>query len=90
MTQTITAPTAIRPTATFNAPAPTVNPTTAPVNPLEETLSSIAAMREQLSNLEARLMEAGRKIKAALVEQKLKERQYADANRKLERIRLAV
>ena len=59
-------------------------------NPLEETLASIAAMREQLSNLEARLLEAGRKIKAALVEQRLKERQYADANRKLERIRLAV
>ena len=90
MTQTMTTPTTFRATSTFNAPAPTVNPTTAPANPLEETLSSIAAMREQLSNLESRLLEAGRKIKAALVEQKLKERQYADANRKLERIRLAV
>ena len=90
MTQTITTPTSIRPTATFNAPAPTVNPTTVPANPLDETLASLAAMREQLSNLESRLLEAGRKIKAALVEQRLKERQYADATKKLEKIRLAV
>ena len=91
MTQAMTTPTTVRPTATFNAPAPTVaQPTTAPVNPLDETLASIAAMREQLTNLENRLLEAGRKIKAALVEQRLKERQYADAVRKLEKIRLAV
>ena len=90
MTQATTTPTTIRPTATFNAPTPTVNPATAPVNPLDETLASIAAMREQLTNLENRLLEAGRKIKAALVEQRLKERQYADAVRKLEKIRLAV
>ena len=91
MTQTMTTPTPFRPTAAFNAPAPTVaQPTTAPANPLDETLASISAMREQLANLEARLLEAGRKIKAALVEQRLKERQYADATRKLERIRLAV
>ena len=91
MTQTMPTPTTIRPTTTFNAPTPTAaQPTTAPVNPLDETLASIAAMREQLTNLEARLLEAGRKIKAALVEQRLKERQYADAVRKLEKIRLAV
>ncbi len=59
-------------------------------NPLDETLASLVSMREQLSGLESRLLEAGRKIKAALVEQRLKERLYADANRKLERIRLAV
>jgi len=76
MTQTIT--------------TPTINPTTVPVNPLDETLASLAAMREQLATLESRLLEAGRKIKAALVEQRLKERQYADATRKLEKIRLAV
>ena len=79
--------------------APNVNPnatavariqTSAPVNPLDETLASLAAMREQLSTLEARLLEAGRKIKAALIEQRQKERLYADATRKLERIRLAV
>ena len=62
----------------------------AQANPLDETLASITSMREQLANLEARLLEAARKIKAALVEQRLKERQFADATRKLERIRLAV
>ena len=90
MTQTMPTPTTFRPTVTINSPAPTVNPATAPVNPLDETLASIAAMREQLTNLENRLLEAGRKIKAALVEQRLKERQYVDAVRKLEKIRLAV
>ena len=59
-------------------------------NPLDETLASLASMREQLSGLESRLLEAGRKIKAALLEQRQKERQYAEANRKLERIRMAV
>ena len=91
MTQAMTTPTTFRPTATFNAPAPTAaQQTNVSVNPLDETLASIAAMREQLTNLENRLLEAGRKIKAALVEQRLKERQYADAVRKLEKIRLAV
>ena len=75
MSQTITTPTVA---------------TQTPSNPLDETLASITAMREQLSNLESRLLEAGRKIKAALIEQRQKERQYADATRKLERIRLAV
>ena len=81
---------------------PIVNPTVAnpaaftrvqpaaQTSPLDETLASLVSMREQLSSLEARLLEAGRKIKAALIEQRQKERQYADATRKLERIRLAV
>ena len=85
MTQTVTTP-----TTTYARPTQPVAQQTPVANPLDETLASISAMREQLSNLEARLMEAGRKIKAALVEQRLKERQYADATRKLERIRLAV
>ncbi|MBQ6474100.1 MAG: hypothetical protein IJJ33_19070 [Victivallales bacterium] len=89
MSQTITTtsgnPAVANPAAAFARVQPAVQ-----TNPLDETLASLASMREQLSNLEARLMEAGRKIKAALVEQRLKERQYADANRKLERIRLAV
>ena len=91
MTQTLN-PTAaqsgtIPSTFTRTVPQPTV---AAPSNPLEETLANVAAMREQLANLEARLLEAGRKLKAALIEQKQKERQYAEATRKLERIRLAV
>ena len=77
------------PTVTNPAPFTRVQPVVQ-TNPLDETLASINAMREQLANLEARLMEAGRKIKAALIEQRQKERQYADATRKLERIRLAV
>ena len=59
-------------------------------NPLDDALAYISEMREQLSNIETRLLEAGRKIKTALIEQKQKERIYTNANRKLERIRLAV
>ena len=86
MTQTVTTP-----TTTYARPMqPVAQQTPVATNPLDETLANLASMREQLANLEARLLEAGRKIKAALVEQRLKERQYADATRKLERIRLAV
>ena len=58
--------------------------------PLAEIAASIASMREHLDNLNARLTEAARKIREAQVIQRQKERQFADANRKLERIRLAV
>ena len=85
MTQTMPTP-----TTTYTRPIQPVAQQTPPVNPLEETLANVAAMREQLTNLENRLLEAGRKLKVALIEQKQKERQYAEATRKLERIRLAV
>ena len=47
-------------------------------------------MREHLDDLNTRLAEAGRKIREALVLQRQKERTYQEANRKLERIRMAV
>ncbi len=83
------------PQSTSPSPFIPANPANVPQaivasNPLDETLASLASMREQLSSLESRLLEAGRKIKAALLEQRQKERQYAEANRKLERIRMAV
>jgi hypothetical protein len=96
MTQAIsptTAPVAstIHPVAPVARPVPTTAPQTQSAqNPLDETLACIAAMREQLSALEARLLDAGRGIKAALIEQRQRERLYADAKRKLERVRLAV
>ena len=80
----------ITPNVNPNATAVSRIQTSVPSNPLDETLASLTAMRDQLSNLESRLLEAGRKIKAALIEQRQKERLYADATRKLERIRLAV
>ena len=59
-------------TFTRTVPQPTV---AVPSNPLEETLANVAAMRETLDSLNSRLLEAGRKLKAALIEQKQKERQ---------------
>jgi len=76
---------AVRPTY-----QPTVTTPQPQANSLEETLASFTAMREQLANLESRLLDAGRRIKAALLEQRQKERIYQDATRKLERIRMAV
>ena len=85
MTQTMPAP-----TTTYTRPVQPVVAQTQAVSPLDETLANLAAMREQLANLETRLLEAGRKLKAVQLEQRQKERQYAEATRKLERIRLAV
>ena len=86
MTQTMPTP-----TPTYTRPVqPVVAQQTPAANLLDETLANLTAMREQLASLEVRLMEAGRKLKAALLEQRQKERQYAEATRKLERIRLAV
>ena len=85
MTQTMPTP-----TTTYTRPVQPVVAQTQAANPLDETLANLASMREQLANLEARLLEAGRKLKAAQLEQRQKERQYAEATRKLERIRLAV
>ncbi len=83
---------------TNNTISPTANNTTASINTqsdtnsnlLKDTLASIASMRDQLSALDAGLREAGRKIKAALNEQRQKDHLYANANRKLKQIRLAV
>ncbi len=85
-----TMPQSTSPTPFIPANAANVSQAIVAANPLDETLASLASMREQLSNLESRLLEAGRKIKAALLEQRQKERQYAEAARKLERIRMAV
>ncbi len=83
-------PQSTSPTPFIPANAANVSQAIVAANPLDETLASLASMREQLSSLESRLLEAGRKIRAALLEQRQKERQYAEANRKLERIRMAV
>ena len=76
--------------APFRPAATTTLTPQPPAEPLAEIAASLAAMREHLDNLSSRLNEAARKIREAQVLQRQKERQYADANRKLERIRLAV
>ena len=84
------------PAAATSAPSPSsaiVPPRTAipeQNEPLAELAANLNAMREHLDDLNARLAEAGRKIREALVLQRQKERTYQEANRKLERIRMAV
>ena len=92
MTTTIQTPVPA-PVANAFHPAATPPPRpTAPgeTEPLTELSASISAMREYLDSLNTRLAEAARKIREAQLLQRQKERQYADATRKLERIRLAV
>ncbi len=59
-------------------------------DPLAELTASIATMREGLDDLRARLLEAGRKIREAALQQKQKERVYLETARKLDCIRKAV
>ncbi len=87
MTQAIATTSPSVPTAFAN---PATQQPAVQSNHLDDALATIAEMREKLTAIDSRLQEAGRKIKAALVEHRLVERQYADANRKLKRIRLAV
>ena len=88
MTQTTTQPTVQ--TNTFKPAQSTTPQTSSSTNPFEDTLGIISTMREHLTIFESRLMEAVRNIKSAQVEQRQKDRQFADATRKLKRIRLAV
>ena len=59
-------------------------------DPLAELTASIAAMRESLDEIRGRLLDAGRKIREAALQQRQKERVYLDAVRKLDCIRKAV
>ena len=57
--------------------------------PIEEASQCIDFIREQVKNLDERLTQASRKLKEAMLVQRRKKRQYADAVKKLERIRQA-
>ena len=59
-------------------------------DPSERLAALISEMRTNLTTLENQMAEAQRRMRELAVSQKAKERQYADAVRKLERIRMAV
>ena len=59
-------------------------------DPAERLAALISEMRTNLTTLENQMAEAQRRMREIAVSQKAKERQYADAVRKLERIRMAV
>ena len=81
-----TAPAVPKPTPTpYAPPSPAVSQ-----DPAERLATLLAEMRANLTTLETQLAEAQRKMREIAVSQKAKERQYADAVRKLERIRMAV
>ena len=61
-----------------------------PSDPLADLVASIATMREHIEKLQARLNDAGRRIREAILQQKQKERIYQETSRKLEKIRMAV
>ena len=59
-------------------------------DPAERLAALLSEMRTNLTTIETQMAEAQRRMREIAVSQKAKERQYADAVRKLERIRMAV
>ena len=92
MTQTSVSPMTSRPVALAEQTKATeTQPCTAiQQDPLSELQNTITSMREHLDELQSRLLDAGRKIREALIQQRQKERVYQDTQKRLERIRLAV
>lgn len=81
-------------TATVTLPKTTPSPLPAPAaqeqDPLAELSASLTCMRDSLDELRARLLDAGRKIREAMLQQRQKERVYLETARKLDCIRKAV
>ena len=91
MTQTSSSPVNDRPAALPEQPrANETTPSATPSDPLSDLSATIASMKENLDNLQARLIEAGRKLRKAAIHQKQKERTYQDTQKLIEKIRLAV
>lgn len=91
MTQTSSSPMNNRSAASTEQPQPVETTTsTTPADPLSELSATIASMKEYLDELQTRLLDAGRKLREATIQQKQKERVYQDTQKRLERIRMAV
>ena len=92
MTQTSALQTTSRPQNALPEHPKTVeaSPSSVPQDPLSELQNTITSMREHLDELQSRLLDAGRKLREALIQQRQKERVYQDTQKRLERIRLAV
>ncbi len=91
MTQTSSSPMNNRSAASTEQPQPVETTTsTTPADPLSELSATIASMKEYLDELQTRLLDAGRKLREASIQQKQKERVYQDTQKRLERIRMAV
>ena len=71
--------------ATNSQPCPSIQQ-----DPLAELQNSFTSMKEHLEDLQSRLLDAGRKLREAIIQQRQKERVYQDTQKRLERIRLAV
>ncbi len=72
------------------APSPLPAPAAQEQDPLAELSASLTCMRDSLDELRARLLDAGRKIREAIIQQRQKERVYLETARKLDCIRKAV
>jgi chromosome segregation ATPase len=91
MTQTSSSPVINHPVTSAKQPQSVeTTPSTTPADPLSDLSATIASMKEHLDELQASLVEAGRKLREATIQQKQKERTYQDTQKRLERIRLAV
>ena len=90
MTQTSASQTTSRPTA-LPEQSKTTQPQPSTViqqDPLAELQNTFTSMKEHLEDVQSRLLEAGRKIRKALIQQHQKERVYQATLKQLKRIRL--
>lgn len=73
-------------------PVKTINPDGAAVevNPMEELNSSIEELRGKLRTLFEESALLSRKVKEAVLQQKQREREFIQAKRAIERIRMAI
>ena len=86
-TQTMNEPTTI--THSVSAPVQTSAQNNEPVNPLDELTANIEAMKGKLKTMFDESAALARKVREVAISQRQKEREYQQAKRAIERIRVA-
>ena len=76
-------------THTVSAPAQTSAQNNEPVNPLDELSANIEAMKGKLKTMFDESAALARKVREVAISQRQKEREYQQARRTLERVRVA-
>ena len=76
-------------THTVSAPVQTYTPNQEPVNPLDELTANIETMKAKLKIMFDESTALARKVREVAISQRQKDREYQQAKRAIERIRVA-
>ena len=76
-------------TRTVSAPTQTFTPNNDPVNPIDELTTKIEAMKTALKEMFDEAAAMSRKVREVALSQRQKEREYQQAKRTLDRVRVA-